>query len=166
MSDAENQVDGFIGEKNDGEAVRWFGLYSLSMSVGTMFFYMFFNNKTYIAANSQWFYSQIEFFLPVFWGWIFVSFFDGEFMRSTFQMLVSLSVLGPFALHWYALAQFYLGCEGSCLDSITFWLYLAAYSAFTIFQMIVDVILLPQIYDWTDSASIVDNGASLLAVLF
>ena len=164
---AEDKVGGFIGDKNDGEAVRWYGMYALAHSVGTIFFYMFFNDKTYVAGNAAWYLSQIEFFLPVFIGWIFVSMFDGEFMRSTFQTLVSLSILGPFGMHWYALANFFLGCEGVCLDSITFWLWLAAYAAYTIFQMIVDIILLPQIFDWTESASIVDNGAeNLLAILF
>ena len=43
---------------------------------------------------------------------------------------------------------------------------MALYSAFTIFQMIIDVILLPQIFDWTDSASIVDNGAETLLAMF
>ena len=142
-------------------------MYSMWMSVGTAFFWMFFNEKTYIALNSAWFYNQIEYFLPAFMGWIFVSLFDGEFMRDTYTMLVTISILGPFANHWYDLANLWIAGENSYLDSITFWLYFAAYCAFTIFQMIVDVILLPQIYDWADSAKIVDNGAkNLLAIFF
>ena len=137
------------------------------MSVGTAFFWMFFNEKTYIRIAEAWFFNQIEYFLPAFMGWIFVSLFDSEFMRSTYSMLVTISVLGPFANNWYDLALIYVAGEGSYLDNLTFWLYFAAYVAFTFFQMIVDVILLPQIYDWADSASIVDNGAkNLLAILF
>ena len=166
MSEADDKVDNFIGEKNDGQAVRWFGLYSMAMSVGTMFFWMFFNDKTYIAANRAWFYAQIEFFLPVFISWLFVSFFDSETMRSIFSLVVTISILGPFASHWYHNATFFLGCEGVCLDSITFYIYLAAYSAFTFFQMIIDVLLLPQIYDWSDDARILDNGASTLLAMF
>ena len=100
-------------------------------------------------------------------GWIFVSLFDSEFMRSTYSMLVTISILGPFANHWYDLANLWIAGENSYLDSITFWIYFAGYVAFTFFQMIVDIILLPQIYDWADSARIVDNGAkNLLTILF
>ena len=147
--------------------MRWFGLYSMWMSIGTAFFWMFFNDKTYIALNRAWFYNQIEYFLPAFMGWIFVSLFDSEFMRSTYVTLVTISVIGPFANHWYDLANLWIAGENSYLDSITFWIYFAAYCAFTFFQMIVDIILLPQIYDWADSARIVDNGAkNLLTILF
>ena len=167
MSEADDKVDGFIGEKNNGEAVRWFGLYSMAMSVGTMFFWMFFNDLTYIWMNADWFYNQIEIFVPVFIGWLFVSFFDSELMRTIFSLLVTLSVLGPFASHWYHTATFYLSCTDFCHDSLTFYIYLAAYVCFNFFQMIVDIILLPQIFDWADDAKIIDNGAkSLLAYMF
>lgn len=96
-----------------------------------------------------------------------VSFFDGAFMRDVFEIIVTLSILGPFAYHWYALAVFYLAGEGSYLDSIEFWLWFAAYSAFTIFQQIVQLILLPSIYDWADSAAVKDNDTkNLMTVLF
>merc|ERR1712045_1048821 len=128
---------------------------------------MFFNEKTYIWLNANWFYSQIQFFLPAFMGWIFVSLFDSPTMRDIYSMLVTISVMGPFANHWWRLANFFIGGEGSYLDELTFWLYFAAYVAFTFFQMIVDIILLPQIYDWADGARIVDNGAkNLLTILF
>ena len=101
---AEDKVAGFIGDKNDGEAVRWYGMYSLTVGVGSIFFWMWFNDKTYIALNAKWFTYQMEFFVPVFITWLMVSFFDSEFMRETFSTVVSISILGPFAMHWYALA--------------------------------------------------------------
>ena len=33
MSNAEENVDEFIGDKNDAEAVRWFGWYSLVVTL-------------------------------------------------------------------------------------------------------------------------------------
>ena len=70
-------------------------------------------------------------------------------------------------MHWYALAQFYLAGEGSYLDSLEFWIWFALYGAFTIFQQIIQVVLLPQVFDWADSASTLDNESqSLIAAMF
>ena len=163
---AEDNVAGFIGDKNDGEAVRWYGMYNMWMTIGTLLWYMNFNNKWYIAGNFNWYMSQLQFSFPVFISWVMVSFFDGEFMREVFSDIVTLSILGPFAAHWYTLAQFYLAGEGSYLDDLEFWLWFAIYGAFTIFQMIIQVVLLPQVYDWSDSASYLDNDKNLLAIFF
>lgn len=100
-------------------------------------------------------------------GWLFVSFFDSEFMRSVFRMLVTISVLGPFAINWYNLVIMVYACDGSCLDDLSLYIWTAIYGAINVFQMIVDIILLPQIYNWTDDADILDNGAkNLLAIMF
>lgn len=49
---AEDRVSGFIGDKDNAGAVRWYGLYSLAIGVGGIPFYMFFNNLTYVSRNS------------------------------------------------------------------------------------------------------------------
>ena len=165
---AEDAVGGFIGEQDNAGSVRWYGLYSLAMSVGTMFFWMFFNNLTYVGGNADFYYTQIEVFLPVFICWMMVSFFDGEFMRMVFADVVSASFGGPFAANWVVLAGFYLAGEGSYLDSITFWIYFAGYAAFSIFQMIVQILMLPAVMEWAEEAPTLDNDQekSLLAILF
>ena len=33
---AEDRVAGFIGDRNDGEAVRWYGMYNMWMTIGTL----------------------------------------------------------------------------------------------------------------------------------
>jgi len=132
-SAAEDRVGGFIGDKDNAGAVRWYGLYSLAIGVGAIPFYVIFNELDYVRWNSGWYFYQMAFFIPVFISWLMVSFFDGAFMRDVFEIIVTLSILGPFAGHWYQLAVFYLGGEGSYLDNLTFWLWFAAYGAFTIF---------------------------------
>ena len=167
MSKAEDNVDDFIGDKNDGEAVRWFGMYSLITTIVSAYMIDTNMDQTWIAAGSNWWSTQIWAFWPVFMGWLFVSFFDSEFMRSVYRMLVTISVLGPFAINWYNLVVMVYSCDGSCLDELSLYIWTAIYSAINIFQMIVDIILLPQIYNWTDDADILDNGAkNLLAVMF
>lgn len=134
-------------------------MYALIHSVGAMFVWMTLNGNSYVSLASGWWMGQIEVFIPVFIGWLMVSFFDGAFMRETFGEVVFLSVFGPFALHWWNLAQFFLAGEGRYLDELTFWLYFAFYAAYTIVQMIVDVILLPQVFEWTESSNIMENDA-------
>ena len=98
--------------------------------------------------------------------WLFVSFFDSEFMRMVYTTMVTVSVLVPFLVNWYILVDMWRRCDGSCLDDVSLYIYTAFYSAINVFQMIVDIILLPQIYNWADDAKILDNGAkSLLAVM-
>ena len=48
------------------------------------------------------------------------------------------------------------------------WIRVALYSVFTTFQAIVQIILLPQIFNWSEDTDYVDNGAenSLLSVMF
>ena len=84
----------------------------MAHSVGAIFVYMFLNDRTYVARNAAWFYSQIEFFLPVFICWLMTIYFDGDFMRQVYTTVVTLSILGPFANHWRTLATMYLGGEG------------------------------------------------------
>ena len=120
--------------------------------------YMFFNNLTYVAGNSAWWITQIEYFVPVFMAWLFIGFFETDLMKDIFAMIVTLSILGPFAQLWNNLGTFYLAGEGSYLDNVTFWLWFAAYSCYTIFQMIVDIILLPSVFDWAGSDNTIFNA--------
>ena len=95
---AEDSVAGFIGEKNDGEAVRWYGLYSGILSLVTFIMWNEFSGKSW-NLGGYWTLISYHYF-PVFMGWLLVSFFDGEFMRTVFGAVVALSILGPFASLW------------------------------------------------------------------
>lgn len=53
MSQAEENVDNFIGDKNDGEAVRWFGMYSLITSLISAYL-MDTSSSTWIRRGSDW----------------------------------------------------------------------------------------------------------------
>ena len=95
---AQDRVDGFIGDKNDGEAVRWYGLYSGILSLVAFLMFNEFGGKSW-NISAYWAYVSYHYF-PVFMCWLLVSYFDGEFMRTVFGAIVSLSILGPFASQW------------------------------------------------------------------
>ena len=50
-SAAEDRVGGFIGDKDNAGAVRWYGLYSLAIGVGSIPFYVIFNELDYVRWN-------------------------------------------------------------------------------------------------------------------
>ena len=115
--------------------------------------------------------SHVAAFLPIGMGWIMVSLFDGEFMRNIFADLAWLSILGPFFFHWYATINFIIAGEygganwnrndatNTAYDEIWFWLTWVFMACLTIVEMILQVIILPRLFDWVDEAAILDNGA-------
>lgn len=86
--DLQDSTSEFLGEKSDAEAVRYYGWYGLIHSVGTVLVYISVNDNYYVALASAWFLSQIWFFAPVGFGWLMLSYFDGELMREIFKKVV------------------------------------------------------------------------------
>ena len=84
----QDSTSEFLGEKTDAEAVRYYGWYGLIHSVGTVLVYISVNDNYYVALASAWFLSQIWFFAPVGFGWLMLSYFDGELMREIFKKVV------------------------------------------------------------------------------
>lgn len=97
----EDKVSNFMGVETAAEAVRYYGLFGLIHSIGAAFFWMNLNNNYYIAVNLNWFSSNIYYFAPVGFGWLMLSYFDGELMREIFKKVVLLSLIGPFWNHWW-----------------------------------------------------------------
>ena len=129
--------------------MRYYGWYGLIHSVGTVIVYILINNNYYVAFASKWWLSQIWFFAPVGFGWLMLSFFDGELMREIFGKVVGLSLMGPFFNHWVALIDFILAGENAgkdwnwgdssitAYDELWFYLSLTLYFAYTVFQALI-----------------------------
>ena len=168
MSDTEDNVNDFIGDKNDGEAVRWFGLYSLVVTAVSAFFIDTSPlSNTWVPAGGAWWWSNVYFHWPVFVAWMFLGFLDSEMMRMVFTTMVTMSVLGPFASHWKALIDMVYACDGSCLDNVSLYIWTAIYAFITFIQMIVDITLIPQVYSWSGEGEFGDDDAkSLFSVMF
>ena len=142
---AQDQVAGFIGDKNDAEAVRWYGLYSGILTLIGYFFWKEFSARTW-GFPGFWSATKMA-YLPVFTGWLLVSYFDGEFMRTVFGMIVIYSVLTVNFTQWNLIISLFISNK---LDDVDGWITVLLYSAFNIFQGIVQLILVPQIRNWSD----------------
>ena len=80
-----------------------------------------------------------------------LSFFDGGLMRQIYKKVVLLSLIGPFFNHWWMLIDFILVGENggndwdwtassnTAYDELWFYLSLAMYSAYTVFQCLVQL---------------------------
>ena len=149
----EDNVSNFIGVETAAEAVRYYGLFGLIHSIGAAFIWMNMNDNYYIAVNLNWFTSNIYYFAPVGFGWLMLSYFDGELMREIYKKVILLSLVGPFWNHWWMLIDFVDAMENAGADwdwtqgydSITgydelwFYLSLALYSFYTLFEGIVQL---------------------------
>ena len=182
--DLQDATSNFIGVETEAEAVRYYGWFGLIHSVGAVLIWINLNHKFYTATNLNWYTSQVYYFAPVGFGWLMLSFFDGDLMREIYKKVVLLSVIGPFWNHWWMIIDFILagefggkdwdwttGLDGrTAYDELWFYLSTALYAAYTIFQGLVQLQLIPMIIDWANSASIKENDGSdddrLMAVNF
>ena len=142
----EDTANGWAGDLSNEEAANWYGLFTLVMGYGSIFVYMFLNEKTYIAMASAWFMRHIEFYLPVGMVWVLLKYFPGDFMNNVFKSVLSLSVLGPWLFFWEALYQYYLAGDG-LYDKLFFWVYFAVYGLWTIFEGVLQISFLPKAFD-------------------
>ena len=172
----EDRTSNFIGVETEAEAVRYYGLFGLIHSVGAVLIYINMNHNYYTAVASGWYSSNFYYFAPVGFGWLMMSYFDGELMRKIYRKIVLLSLVGPFWDHWWALIDFILAGENggkdwdwSCTngadcitayDELWFYLSLALYSFYTLFEGLVQLQLAPMIINWTETASIKANDGS------
>ena len=146
-----------LGEQTIEEAVFWYGVYSNSMGLGFLLLWVLLNGESWVAWYKDGFLSRITFYLAAGVAWLMVLFFDGEFMRSIYLDIQALSVMGPFFFHWYGFAMYLmsiLDLDGGVLD----WIMLAVWFSLTVFEQILQIILLPKVFDWAYTAPIIDNS--------
>ena len=101
-------------------------------------------------------------------AWLMVSFFDGKFMRAVFRDVVFISILAPFFKEWRSIYNYVASnIAGNNLDELGFWIWLAIYFFGTVFQAVMQILLLPDIFDWSKGSDYLDNDRdnSLLAYL-
>ena len=166
---AEDFGNDLLGNPDNDKAVLLYGVIALSSALTSILLYIFLNGTYYVAASNQYFLSHVAAFLPIGMGWIMVSLFDGEFMRDIFGDLAWLSILGPFFFHWYATINFiidgefggnkYKNGKMTSYDELWFWLTWVFQACLTIVEMVLQVIILPRLFDWVEEAEILDNGS-------
>ena len=154
----EDIANNFIGDKDAAQAVRWYGIYSMITGFGSIFAYMILNNEsTYVILYNAGFKTRIAFYVPVAMAWLMVSFFDGDQMREIFGTIVAISILGPFFFQWYYFGLYLLSGEGWAYDELMFYVWGAIFFSWTVFESIIQIVLLPRVFDWIEDGATLDN---------
>ena len=148
---AQDTVAGFVGDQDNEGAVRWYGIYSGALALGSLVFKLFIDNnmsdKQLYTFTAHW-WTNSYVYSPVFIVWLMVTFFDSEMMRAFFQMVVTLSIFASFYTHWGTLALYVMLNFGGL--SVSFWIWWAVHAAATIVEQLIVLLLVPKIYDWAD----------------
>ena len=105
------------------------------------------------------------FYLPVAVGWIMVGLFDSEQMREIFGTLVSASILGPFFIEWWAFGMYLFDGDDVGYSELMYYVWGSVWFAWTVFEMLVQIALVPQIMDWIDDAPIEDKTENLMTII-
>ena len=67
--------------------------------------------------------------------------------------------MGPFFFHWYGFAMYLISIldfDGGVVD----WIFLAVWFCLTVGEQILQIVLLPKVFDWAYTAPTIDNGKS------
>lgn len=148
-------TENFIGERNDAEAVFWYGIYSLIMSFGLIVVYHLIDGTDWIAmyGGVDGFKYKWYGYVPIAMTWLAVSLFDSKMLRIIFKDMAAFSVMGPFWYQWKAFGDYLLLSEGGNQD-LGYWLGAVVFFSWTVFEEIIQIILMPQILSWADDAGI------------
>ena len=151
----EDGVNDFIGEKDPAGAVWFYGVYCLSMGGGFALLWVLLNKQSWVYSYMDGFLSRITFYLAAGAAWLMVSFFDGEYMRQIYTDIQALSIFGPFFFHWYGWGMMLMSVldGGKVLD----WIFLLVWAAVTVVEAVFQITLLPQVFEWAESAPILAN---------
>ena len=151
----EDSVNDMIGEKDPAGAVKFYGVYTLSMGGGFALLWVLLNKQSWVYTYKDGFLSRITFYLAAGAAWLMVSFFDGEYMRQIYTDIQALSIFGPFFFHWYGWGMMLMSVleGGKVID----WIFLAVWAAVTVVEAVFQISLLPQVFEWAETAPILSN---------
>ena len=136
-----------LRERSNANVTMIYGVATLSAAIINLLVYLLANNYYYIAISSEYFLSHMIAFFPVALAWLMTLIFDGTLMRKIFQVLVSISLMGPFGGHWFGTIMFILAGDdagtkansngvSTAYDEGMFWVTLLVQLTFTIGEMI------------------------------
>ena len=170
MSDDDAQIDGgdtgqgfedaatdLIGDGTDAEAVFTYGTYCLWLGFGTMVFWILLNNNNWVVWYKAGLYTKMYVYIPTGLAWIAVSMFDGKLMRQIYKDIVALSILAPFWKEWYDFGVYLLLLDGG--TTLMYWIGMALWFCLTVFEGVIQLLILPKVFAWADEAPTLDNGA-------
>lgn len=135
----ELDVDGY-------QAMMWYGINAIINATFALTIYLIFNYDPVIGAYKVVMLSHQFFYWPVAIAWGAIALFDSDFTREIYKAAISLSVLGPFAGHIVGFVYIFI----SEVWDWYMWLIWPFYLVYVVAQMMVQFLLLPEIFDFLD----------------
>ena len=158
----EDIANGIIGNLSNEQAANWYGMVSgLSSAIAAGLWILLNQDYYYVAALESFFLAHLFSFVPVSMTWFMMMFFpDNAFIQTVYYMLVTVSISGPFFLYWSEIITIvtwgeFTGDDGdltepTAWDELMFYVAVASMVSVTIFEMIMQVTILPQVFSWAE----------------
>ena len=121
---------------------------------------------TFIAPTNLVYAATTEFITVIFAGvwwptfiaWVGVQFFDSEQMREICKIAVTISLGGPFAMYWVGISDMLMDAAKTAnWASWLWWLLFALAIVYTIASIVFQVIFVPKVYEWVETAATVES---------
>ena len=149
-----------------GQVVTFYGITALVTGTFNLLIYLIWGSRNWVVgpASKWWFWIHELIWWPVGILWIALAFYDATWLRTIFSGIVQWSFLGPFAGYWAAIVYMMVEANKTYLSNGKkgwaywgFWVTWSIYIAYTIFAMIIQVGMVPKIFDWIENAPINEN---------
>lgn len=159
-------VNKIMKDPENAKVVMYYGISALVLAFVNLIIYLVANNRNWLigTASKWWFWIHELIWWPVGIFWIALAFYDAKWLRTLFSGLIQWSFLGPFAGFWVAIVYFMVKVDEHVLSNGKkgwaywgVWVVLPLYIGYTIFAMIIQVGMVPKIFDWIDNAPIDEN---------
>lgn len=95
---------------------------------------------------------------PTFIAWVSTLFFDSPQIREIFKIAVTISLGGPFFIYWVVITEALLTATDTAnWASWLWWVLVGALIVYTLASIIFQVIFVPKVYEWVESAPEVES---------
>ena len=162
----QDWVEKIMKDPASGQVVMYYGITALVLGVINLLIYLIGGPRNWVVgpASKWWFWIHELIWWPVGIIWIALAFYDATWLRTIFSGIVQWSFLGPFAGYWAALVYMMVDANNTIISNGRkgwaywgFWVTWSIYVAYTIFAMIIQVGMVPKIFDWIENAPINEN---------
>lgn len=157
---ATDLADNLIGDLSNAGAVRWYGLYSFAMFGGALAFWVTMNGNNWVAQYGAGINNRMTFYLAAAMAWIVVSLVDTKFTREIYRDIIAISVIGPFFSDWVAWGNYFWAVYNNLDLNEIFGL--AFFFLLTFAEQVIQIQLLPQVFNWASNKGVLIDRAGLL----
>ena len=159
-------VEKIMKNPENGQMLMYYGITALVTAVLNLLIYLIWGHRNWVVgpASKWWFWIHELIWWPVGILWLALAFYDATWLRTIFSGIVQWSFLGPFAGYWAAIVYMMVEANKTYLSNGKkgwnywgFWVVWSFYIAYTVFAMIIQVGMVPKIFDWIENAPINEN---------